>query len=321
MKNIKLAAAMAACVIAMSGCAASNSTVIEVGDNKVSGKALNFYISELMGAGDSFDDYKQQAAESVEDMLLLNEVGKAWGFTLSDEEQDSVNSSLIRIRQQMGGKKAFDKKLKEYGVSEEFVKELLASSTYQSKIVNAVDAAEPTDDEIKQYFKDNYLRAKHVLITTKDMTTGEEKDAEAAKKTADEVLAKAQAGEDFDALITEYNEDPGMSSNPDGYVFTDGAMVKPFEDKTKELQPGEIGMCETDYGYHVIKKLALDETPEMFDKFFEENKSAATKAAKQAKLDEAVRQKAEEYNIGSEINETALSELTAIKVSDTDETK
>ena len=321
MKNIKLAAAMAACAIAMSGCAASNSTVIEVGDKKVSGRALNFYITELMGAGDSFDDYKQQAAETVEDMLLLNEVGKAWGFTLTEEEQDSVNSSLIRMRQQMGGKKEFDKKLKQYRVSEDFVKELLSSSTYQSKIVNAVENTEPTDDEIKQYFKDKYLRAKHVLIPTKDMTTNEEKDAEAAKKTAEEVLAKAQAGEDFDALITEYNEDPGMASNPDGYVFTDGAMVKPFEDKTKELQPGEIGMCETDYGYHVIKKLALDETPEMFDKLFEENKSEATKGAKQAKLDEAVRNKAEEYNIKSDINETALSKLTAIEVSDTEQTK
>lgn len=321
MKNIKLAAAMAACAIAMSGCAASNSTVIEVGDKKVSGRALNFYMTELMGAGDSFDDYKQQAAEAVEDMLLLNEVGKAWGFTLTEEEQDSVNSSLIRMRQQMGGKKEFDKKLKQYRVSEDFVKELLSSSTYQSKIVNAVENTEPTDDEIKQYFKDKYLRAKHVLISTKDMTTNEEKDAEAAKKTAEEVLAKAQAGEDFDALITEYNEDPGMASNPDGYVFTDGAMVKPFEDKTKELQPGEIGMCETDYGYHVIKKLALDETPEMFDEFFEENKSAATNGAKQAKLDEAVRNKAEEYNIKSDINETALSKLTAIEVSDTEQTK
>ncbi|MDO5397426.1 MAG: peptidylprolyl isomerase [bacterium] len=319
MKNIKLAALLAACAVSMAGCANPNSTVVTVGETKVSGKALDFYITELMNGGSSFDSYKQQAAENVENMFLMNEVGKALGFTLSEEEQDRVNSSLIRIRQQMGGKKEFDKTVKKYGVSEDFVKELLESSAYESKVMESLGDITPTDDEIKQYFTDNYLRAKHVLITTQDMTTGEEKDKEAAKATAEEVLAKAQAGEDFDALITQYNEDPGMSSNPNGYVFTDGEMVQAFEDKTKELQPGEIGICETDYGYHVIKKLALDETPELFESLFEENKSAATEAAEQAKLNNAVIEKAEEYNIKYEINEDALNNLTSLTTPEPEE--
>lgn len=312
MKNIKLAAVLAACAISMAGCANPNSAVVTVGETKVSGKALDFYITQLMNRGSNFDSYKKQAAEDVENMLLVNAVSKAQGLTLSDEEQDRLNSSIIRIRQQMGGKKEFDKTIKKYGVSEDFVKELLASSAYENKIIESLGDITPTDDEIKQYFTDNYLRAKHVLITTQDMTTGEEKDKEAAKATADEVLAKAQAGEDFDALITQYNEDPGMSSNPDGYVFTDGEMVQAFEDKTKELQPGEIGMCETDYGYHIIKRLALDETPELFETLFEDNKSAAEEAAEQAKLDNAVIEKAGEYNIKYEINEDAINNLTAI---------
>ena len=311
MKNIKLAAILAACAISMTGCANPNSTVITVGETKVSGKALDFYATELMGVGD-FEMYKDQLAENLENMILLNEVGKAWGFTLSDEEQDSVNTSLIRIRQQMGGKKEFDSILKKYGVSEDFVKELLASSQYQNKIVGALDDTAPTDEEIKQYFVDNYLRAKHVLIMTQDMTTGEEKDKDEAKATADEVLAKAQAGEDFDALIDQYNEDPGMAMNPDGYVFTDGEMVQEFEDMTKELAPGEIGMCETDYGYHVIKKLALDETPELLDSFLEEYEYTIAQAVKQDKVDMAVAEKAEEYNIKYEINEDALNNLTSI---------
>lgn len=265
-----------------------------------------------MNAGSSFDEYKEQAAQSLEDMLKMVEVGKAWGFNLSDEEKEDINTSLIRMRQQMGGKKEFDKLTKQYGVTDEFVKDLLSASTYQNKIKGAVDVPELTDEDIKQYYMEHYLRAKHVLITTKDMTTGEEKDAEAAKATAEEVLAKAQAGEDFDALIAEYNEDPGADSNPNGYVFTDGEMVAEFENKVKELSPGEIGMCETSYGYHVIKRLALDETPELFDELFEENKSTVSSTAKQAKLDEAIDRKAEEYSIKCEINEDAVKKLKAI---------
>lgn len=313
MKKTKIAAILAACAIAMSGCAAgSSSTVMTVGDTKVSGKALDFFITELNNAGSNFDSVKSQAADSLEKMLKMTEVGKAWGLGLNDEENEDINTSLIRIRQQLGGKKEFDKLIKKYGVTEDFIKDLLASSTYEGKIEGAIEAADPTDDEIKQYFKDNYLRAKHVLITTQDMSTGEEKDKDAAKATADEVLAKAQSGEDFDSLIAQYNEDPGMSSNPDGYVFTDGEMVEEFENKVKELQPGEIGMCETSYGYHIIKRLALDETPEIFDKLFEDNKSSVTEAAKQAKIDEAIDQKAQEYNIKIEKNDEAIKNLKAM---------
>ena len=86
---------------------------------------------------------------------------------------------------------------------------IISASTYSQKIMDQLDVAEPTDDEVKQYFVDNYLRAKHILISTKDMTTGadldEDKLAEAERKQ-NEILERAKNGEDFDALIKEYNE-------------------------------------------------------------------------------------------------------------------
>ena len=87
----------------------------------------------------------------------------------------------------------------------------------------------------------------------------EEQKAETLAK-ANEVLEKAKNGEDFDALITEYNEDPGMTSNPDGYYFGKGQMVEPFENAAYALADGEIsGLVETDFGYHIIKRLPIDD--------------------------------------------------------------
>jgi len=45
---------------------------------------------------------------------------------------------------------------------------------------------------------------------------------EAIKPKAEEVLNKAKNGEDFEALIKEYGEDPGMESEQykDGYTVT-----------------------------------------------------------------------------------------------------
>lgn len=118
-------------------------------------------------------------------------------------------------------------------------------------------------DTLDFYTANDYIRAKHVLIQFPEVAEGEEltdeKKAE-AKAKAEEVLAKAKAGEDFDTLISEYNEDPGMESNPTGYYFGKGEMVEPFENAAYALADGEVSeLVETEYGYHVIKKLPVDD--------------------------------------------------------------
>lgn len=89
-------------------------------------------------------------------------------------------------------------------------------------------------------------RAKHILV--KDQAT------------ASAILAQLMADpslEHFDQLMKEYNTDPGMTSNPDGYLFTDGDMVAPFENAVKALK---INACSTtpvqsDFGWHIIVRL------------------------------------------------------------------
>ena len=61
---------------------------------------------------------------------------------------------------------------------------------------------------MREYFKEHYRRVKYVLISTIDSQTGDEVSddkKEEAKKTAEEVLEKAQNGEDFDTLISDYS--------------------------------------------------------------------------------------------------------------------
>lgn len=93
---------------------------------------------------------------------------------------------------------------------------------------------------------ENYICAKHILVLSTD---------ENAKQTAEELHKRAAAGENFDKLIELYGKDPGMTVNKNGYYFTKGEMVEPFEKAAYELKPGEIsGVVETTYGYHIIKR-------------------------------------------------------------------
>ncbi len=130
---------------------------------------------------------------------------------------------------------------------------------------NAQDKAEIIE-KAKSEMDGKYVRAKHILIqfpqdAEKD-ENGNIKDSAKAETLAkaNSVLEKVKAGEDFDALIAEYGEDPGMTTNPDGYYFTTGEMVEPFEKSAFELEVGETSdLVETSYGYHILLKLPIAE--------------------------------------------------------------
>ncbi len=118
----------------------------------------------------------------------------------------------------------------------------------------------PDFDTVYNIYSDSFVLAKHILITFGENT--DEAKAEALKK-AEEIYSLAVNGADFDALIAEYGEDPGMLYNPGGYMFTYGEMVEPFEKAAFELDDNEISTpVETAYGYHIIKKYPL--TKEIF---------------------------------------------------------
>ena len=60
-------------------------------------------------------------------------------------------------------------------------------------------------------------------------------------------------------LIDEYNEDPGMASNPDGYVFSseDSSYTKVFHNAAFDMKAGEIRLVQSNLGYHIMKKILI----------------------------------------------------------------
>jgi len=90
----------------------------------------------------------------------------------------------------------------------------------------------------------------------------------ADEATAALVKQKIDAGEDFEALLKEYNTDPGMQdeANAAGYLVGTGASyVESFLNAALALtKDGDVSApVQSDYGWHIIKRVSTEASHEI----------------------------------------------------------
>lgn len=213
------------------------------------------------------DSLRTSTESSIKQYRVVLEKFHENNLKLTRADAREIRDYKENLIEQFGGREAFESALAGQGLSERMYDNSLVISSC-ARALNEYYFGEhgvlvPSADEMRKYYDENYLQAKHVLISTQGLE-GEE--LAAKKALAEEVLKKAQDGEDFDALIKEYGEDPGAAGSPDGYIFKEGDMVDAFYEGAKALGEDEIsGLVQSDFGYHIIKRVALD--PEQMDTY------------------------------------------------------
>lgn len=134
--------------------------------------------------------------------------------------------------------------------TEEYKKRL---AFYQAKALrdayfSAVIKPKVTDDMVKTaYDKEaskvttaERVRARHILV--------------ASEKEANDVLARLQKGEKFEAVAKQVSLDGSKDYGGDLGYFTAEEMVPAFSKAAFALKPGEISKpVKTNYGWHIIK--------------------------------------------------------------------
>jgi len=128
---------------------------------------------------------------------------------------------------------------------------VLSPETISGNVMVTEESAKNYYDQNKtRYGTEEQRRASHILITP------EGSDKAAARKKAEEILAKVKAApNDFAKLARENSKDPGSASQGgDLGFFGRGMMVKPFEETAYRLNSGETSdIVETDFGFHIIR--------------------------------------------------------------------
>ena len=219
----------------------------------------------------------QGAQGEAEKRLILAQAEKA-NFTVDDS---TVDGRMEQIYQSRGGKEAFVNMLEERGFTLEFVQQDVRDQMTLQEFLDQelLSRLQVTDEDLeKAYSEDKTATVRHILFMTRGKS--EEEKAE-IKAKAEQVLARARAGEDFVELVKQFSEDEGSVANGGLYTeFERGRMVKPFEEAAFELPIDTISdLVETTYGYHIIK--IIDRQKET--KPFEEVKDSLSQKLQQTK--------------------------------------
>ena len=250
----------AATMLALSACNNGSEVVVETKEGSITKEELYNEMKERYG--------KEVLRDLVHEKVLSKK------FKVTDKE---IDQEIENLKEMYGVR--YDLAVQQSG--EEAIREMVKLNLLRQKA--AMDDIKVTDEELKKYYNEYKpkVRASHILVDD--------------EKTAKEIKAKLEKGEDFAKLAKQYSKDTGSAQNGgDLGWFGPGKMVEEFEKAAYTLNVGEISNpVKTQFGYHIIKvtdkekKKSFDEMREEIE--YEVKKSKLDTSKVQSKLDELMK--------------------------------
>lgn len=261
----------------------ADEVIATVGDQEIYAYEVRFFCKA----------YRYDVETSIEylaEQKRMIQVAKEHNITLSEEQKAEMEQYFEMNVSEYGDQ--FQAQLDQFGITLEQFKKMNEENALYSNVMNKIPELGLMDGftikEVKPFYDENFLRAKHVLIafTNPDQITEETEnvvsEADALAK-ATEVAKRLNEGENIDTIIAELSDDKaGSQSKPNGYVFVDATdmddaiksglsnygltMVDEFTAATAALEIGAISEpVKSTYGYHVIQRLDINENEEIFN--------------------------------------------------------
>ncbi|MBQ7488375.1 MAG: SurA N-terminal domain-containing protein [Clostridia bacterium] len=244
-------------------------------------ETITAYLSAVNNNTDTY--YVPEGYRGIKNLLV--------GFTDEDKDKiDTLKSELSTAQTAVTNAQSQLDSMREEDASD-FDEETLTSFNEQiAALEQTVTDSQATVDE-----------------KTKALDEAQKAAYDAVRATAEDVLARAKAGEDFDALVEEFGTDSGMKSEPNksrGYLVCEGLSTyeQAFQDAAMALEKvGDISdeLVETSYGYHILQYAQDIESGivEYTDEIKEDIHSELLKTAQDAAYDAAVEQWVSEADV------------------------
>lgn len=241
-----------------------------IGTKSIKGSFYNLYVTQntqgeyFSARCDNFSPDKtlqsltigsKKAAEVLTDeisdmyrsMLSVYIAAEKDGFLNESSTREALSSQWNLFCSQFNSENELNAFFKENNISSADFKDYLDVFTVYNLYINNIyeknNAKEYSQTELSAYANSEFVKVKHILVTDESL--------------AEKIISELKKGASFDKLLKEYNEDPGQGD--DGYTFTKGEMVKPFEDAAFALKKNcyTLSPVKTDYGYHIIYRYPI----------------------------------------------------------------
>ncbi|MCG8498969.1 MAG: peptidylprolyl isomerase [Firmicutes bacterium] len=226
-------------------------------------------VEKLWDTEEAVNLAKEKALEAAVMSKVELLKAKELGLSLTEDELKQITESKKAYRDRVGGAESYKKQLAEIGLDDKSFTTLLKNDKLSEKLYEKITSEGTeyniSEQQVKAYYDEQYekfkieptVQTKHILLSTVDenrQPLPQDKQDE-VKRKAQDVYARVKAGEDFDTLMNEYSEDPGLQHSPDGYAVTETSnYVQAFKDNAFALEVGEISeIVETEFGYHILK--------------------------------------------------------------------
>jgi peptidyl-prolyl cis-trans isomerase C len=215
--SISLLTAAFITFFAVPALAADDDVVARVNGKDITEQDLNFAAAEVGGQLSSFPENERR--RMLVQFVIENELMATAAEAAKLDEADNFDERLDYHRRRALRDAYYDEKI------EGAISEKVAETIYE--------------EQAKKMGQEKELRARHILVPTKE--------------EAEEVKKQLEEGADFAELANEKSRDPSAENGDLGF-FGKGQMVKPFEDAVFKLEKGDISdPVETQFGWHIIE--------------------------------------------------------------------
>ncbi|NBV21752.1 MAG: hypothetical protein EBS05_07495 [Proteobacteria bacterium] len=214
------------------------------------------------------EEKRLELEKKMLDRLIVVEVLKRQA-TEADKAKgkQAADKMLDEIRRQTVTPEGFRRQVEAMGMTPEAFTAQFTERAIVEEVVNREvrDTIPVTPQQVQKFYDDNpkrfeqpeTVRAAHILLATRDLTTNQDLSPDkqkAQRDLAEALLKRARTGEDFGKLAKEFSQDPGSKDRGGEYLFARGSMAMEFENAAFALRPNQISdVVTTKFGYHVIK--------------------------------------------------------------------
>lgn len=233
--------------------------------------------NDFSGGKKAEDVAKQGVLENIIKTKILVEKSAEMGIYLTEEEEGELKNQALKYINQLD-----DSDVEAYGLNEKIVIDSFKEFLLSTKVMEeATKEYTPEQEKIEQMLMENndyvkfkeqqpeevlkQYKVKHLLIKTHEKNEKNEyvlisdDILNTAKDKAEEALARAKAGENFDQLIKEYSQAEDLDESNGEHSLSASILTGELA-IINDLRPGEISeVLKTNQGYHIVKLIDIYE--------------------------------------------------------------